>query len=844
MNSKLPIYEIEQAVIQELPKHRRVILQAPTGSGKSTQIPQMLLDHHLQGNGQIIILQPRRLATRMLAARVAAERHCKLGDEVGYQIRFEDVSSGATKIKFVTEGILLRRMLTNPELKGIGTVIFDEFHERHLYGDISLARAFEIQATCRPDLNILVMSATLGIEPLQSYLAPCSVLSSSGRTFPVNVQYLDKPPYDQVWDTATQELEHLVLNDKAEGDVLIFMPGTYEISRTINALRNSKVSKDSIILPLHGELSTHDQDAAVTQYDKRKIIVSTNVAETSLTIDGVRIVIDSGQARIARFDPHRGINTLFIEKISQASAEQRRGRAGRTAPGMCLRLWTEKEHCERSPMETPEINRLDLSEVILTLKASGINDVTGFRWLESPHPRQIEKALTLLTDLGALSKTTGEITKMGHRMLSFPVHPRYARMLLAAQEFGCVQQACLMAALTQGRGILIRNVGKQIQELRRDMFGETANSDFFILMRAWTWADKQGYRMDACQKLGVHAQSARQVRPLLDHFLHIAKDEGLSLENQNNTDEALQKCILAGFSDQVGHRVDKGTLRCHLVHNRKGVVAKDSIVTESPYIVAAEVSEIESRDKELTVNLSLLTRIEMDWLKSMFPEDFSSTSGVSWDDSARRVVSEKKIMFRDLTLESVRSEVVPQTEAAHVLATEVLKKNLTLKEWSPEVEQWILRLNCLAQWCPDLGLPTVSSEEKQDLIEQICFGSSSYKEIKDKPVWPVLKAWLNPAQLPLLDKYVPERLELPSGRKGKIEYSSVNPPVLSSTIQNLFGLNETPKIAMGTVPLVIEILAPNQRPVQVTSDLKSFWSEHYPKLKLELQRKYPKHEWR
>ena len=382
-------------------RSKRLVLTAPTGSGKSTQVPQMLLDGGLLGAGQVTVLQPRRLATRLLASWVAQARGVKLGGEVGYRMRLDNVASAATRICYVTEGILLRQMLADPQLKGVSALIFDEFHERHLYGDISLARALQIQETTRPDLIIIVMSATLDVGVVEKYLQPCTLLASQGRTFPVAIEYLKQPSGDgPVWDIAIREAQRLV-REHAEGDMLIFMPGGYEIARTVQAARD-KLGEQFVVLPLHGELAPSDQDAAVARYEKRKIVVATNVAETSLTIDGVRLVVDSGLARIPRFDPYRGINTLLIEKISRAAADQRTGRAGRTAPGHCLRLWTAHEQEARPFQELAEVKRLDLSEVVLTLKASGVVDVKNFRWLEAPETRALARAETLLADLGAI----------------------------------------------------------------------------------------------------------------------------------------------------------------------------------------------------------------------------------------------------------------------------------------------------------------------------------------------------------------------------------------------------------------------------------------------------------
>ena len=334
--SELPIFEIEQGLLESLKTHRRLIITAPTGSGKSTQVPQMLVDLI---DGQVTVLQPRRLPTRLLAKWVAQSRGVKLGGEVGYQMRLDNVTSAATRIRYVTEGVLLRQMLADPALKGVSAILFDEFHERHLFGDITLARALQIQESVRRDLIIIVMSATLDVAAVEKYLRPCASLASEGRTYPVDVEYLAKPAGDApVWGLAVKELQRLV-REHHKGDALIFMPGAYEIARTVQAAREA-LGPEFVVFPLHGELPPTDQDAAVARYQRRKVVVATNVAETSLTIDGVRLVIDSGLARMPRYDPHRGINTLLIEKISRASADQRAGRAGRTAPGLCLRLWT------------------------------------------------------------------------------------------------------------------------------------------------------------------------------------------------------------------------------------------------------------------------------------------------------------------------------------------------------------------------------------------------------------------------------------------------------------------------------------------------------------------------
>jgi ATP-dependent helicase HrpB len=895
MADRLPIYEIERDIIARLKTDRRLILSAPTGSGKSTQVPQMLLRHGLLGDGQIVILQPRRLATRLLASRVAQELGVQLGNEVGYQIRFENVTSPQTKIRFVTEGVLLRQMIDDPNLRGVSVLIFDEFHERHLYGDITLARALDLQEQHRPDLNLIVMSATLDVDLLANYLSQrssgresahssspesqsrltsaatnnfnCSILSSEGRVFPVDIKYAAEPGYTDkrpVWEQAAEAFSHYV-GSGGEGDVLVFMPGGYEISQTIEAIRHSSESKGFILLPLHGELSPKDQDAAVARYGQRKVVVSTNVAETSLTIDGIRLVIDSGLARIPRYDPYRGINTLLIEKISQSSADQRTGRAGRTAPGVCMRLWSRDEHGHRAVQELPEIKRLDLAEVVLTLKAAGVEDLRKFRWLEPPNEQSLAHAEELLLDLGALhivaqasppvnennigtilehrpEACATQITPIGRKMLAFPLHPRYSRMLLAAHEYGCVHQACLVAALTQGRDLLLRNVDRDTNSLREDLLGEKASSDFWILMRAWTYAAKNQFRLDACRRLGIHAVTARQIGPLLDQFIRIAEREGLDVKPREVKDEALQKCILIGFSDRVARRLDQGTLRCELVHNRRGVLARESAVQHGQLFVAAEVREVEGR--EVNTILSLATAIEVDWLRELYPEDMESDLHVQFDAQAKRVQAAELVKFRGLALSAKRIEPPPADRAAQLLADEIIAGRLPLPNWDHSVEQWLLRLRLLCQHCPELQLPPITEDDRKHIIGQLCHGAVSYKDIREREVKPVVMSWLSEAQRGLLDKHAPERLTLANGRTPKVAYEATGLPHISLRIQELYDVTQTPKIALGRVPVLVHILTPGMKPIQITQDLASFWREHYPRIKSELQRKYPKHLWR
>ena len=423
------------------------------------------------------------------------------------------------------------------------------------------------------------MSATLDTGDAGKIPRAMALLTSSGRQHPVAIEYLSKPVRAEdypIWDLAADELERLA--PKTEGDVLIFMPGKYEITRTLSAVRASRVSDRFVALPLYGELPARGTGRRTRALRKRKAIIATNVAETSLTIEGVRVVIDSGLARIARFDPRRGINTLLIEKISRASADQRAGRAGRTAPGHCLRLWTEREHAERAAQELPEVKRLDLAEVVLTLKASGIDDIADFRWLEPPEPRALERAEQLSLDLGALAMAESAITQLGRRMLAFPVHPRYARMLLAANEQRCVRAIALIAAVTQGRNLLRRADGKEAREDREDLLGSEDDSDLFILHARLSLRGKEQLRSTPLRPSLDQRCGCARGGQLWEQFLAIARAEKLEIEPREAPPGAIQRCILAGFPDQVAARLDLGTLRCALVHGRRGMLARESVV--------------------------------------------------------------------------------------------------------------------------------------------------------------------------------------------------------------------------------------------------------------------------
>ncbi|MDP4610831.1 MAG: ATP-dependent helicase HrpB [Opitutales bacterium] len=851
--SALPIYEVADQIVDGLAAHGRVVLSAPTGSGKSTQVPQILIDR-AGVEGEIVVLQPRRLAARLLAKRVAQERGGKLGEEVGYQIRFENVISSRTRIRFVTEAILLRQILEDPSLKGVGAVVFDEFHERHLTSDLSISCALQAVRSVRSDLKLVVMSATLDVERLETYLQPCARIEASGRMYSVEMRYMgaalnrDAAP---VWERAAAAFRQQCRSTTETGDVLVFMPGAFEIRKTIDAIQGLSESKDYEVLPLHGELSPDAQDRAVSSGGRPKVIVSTNVAETSITIEGVRTVIDGGLARIARYDARRGINAILVEPISRASAEQRAGRAGRTGPGTCLRLWSEAEHVARAERDTPEVRRVDLSETLLMLAAADITQPENFAWFESPDAHALAKAGELLHDLGAID-AEGAITDLGRQMARFPLHPRYARMLIEADRLQVLETVALIAGLSQGRAIYRVARDKRVRQAQMDQIEDHADtrSDFFVHLQAWEFARSAKFNPSACAGLGIHGASARQAGEVARQLLSVAQRVGLGRAadsddaNRETLETRICQCLLAGFSDHLAKRNDRGTYRCRMVHGRSGELRRETVV-ETELFVAAEIEERDVRG-DVTVLLGMATAVEFAWLNAIFPEDFSDKAVTTYDPQLRRVVCRSERRFRDLVLESTDRGEPDIDQAATLLATEVTEGRLLLKAWDSAVEQWIARLNFVAKHCPETEIAPIDTEARQLLTEQICHGALSYKEIKDRAVLATVKEWISPEQHYYIDTYAPATMELPRRRNpAKIRYEEDGRAFIASKLQDFYDVpGSSLKVANGKVTLLVELLAPNQRPAHLTDDLDGFWGGAYHHVRKELAGRYPKHEWR
>ena len=845
----LPIHEIEAEIrsASSSANRPRTLLTAPTGSGKSTEVPGMIAD--LPGiEGRIIVIEPRRMAARLLAGFVAGNRKTQLGHEVGYAVRFDTKYSAKTKILYLTDGVFQRMLQENPALDGISAIIFDEFHERRLAVDIALARCLNLQDGARPDLRLIVMSATLETDALAKYMQPVTELKAGGRTFPVEI--LHRPhrlaathrqagPQREApaWEQAAA-LTREALSLPEPGNILVFLPGTHEIRRTIELIANIPAAKPYDIFPLYSALPPGEQEKAIRPSDRPKIIVSTNVAETSLTIPGIRTVIDSGLARSSVFDPRRGINTLLIRKISRAAADQRAGRAGRTAPGRCLRLWSTTDHARREEFETPEIHRIDLSEAILLLKAADVRNPRDFRWLDPPTEASVLKAETLLRELHAIDASAA-LTETGAEMAGLPLEPRFARLLLAGLHNGCLAETAFIAAVVQGEGIFPKGKGGTA---RKDFIFPDDPSDFAGEHRAFDSAAAMGFDPRRLSQLGIHARGSKDTSMILSRLLGLFPKNAVNEIDFHANREALAKSILSAFSDQLAVRLSQGNLACRLVGNRRGRLDDQSCVRKSDAFVACEITEVEAR--ETITHLRLATAVEIPWIAELFPEDIHESDGASYDESRRRVVRLRQVKFRDLVLESRETDQnVPFDAAAEILAQRVLSGELVLKNWDGQVEQFTHRLSCISKWMPEFGLPTWTEEDRIAAISQICHGAVSYKEIKEAAVWPVLNDWLSSHQRHLLDTHCPERIRLTSGHSAKITYHPDNDPFFSAKLAQLVGTDHTPTLASGRIPLLVHILAPNQRPWQMTKDIPNFWQNGYPQMKKELAGRYPRHPW-
>ncbi|MEW6156274.1 MAG: ATP-dependent RNA helicase [Verrucomicrobiota bacterium] len=875
----LPIWQIHADILRELQQGNRLVLVAPTGSGKTTQVPQMLLDAGFAGTKRIVVLQPRRVAARTVAARVSWERQSPLGQEVGYQIRFDDQTSLGTRICYVTEGILLRWLQEDRTLADISFILFDEFHERNLLSDVALALVKDLQQTVRPDLKLAVMSATLEAEPVAAYLGHCPVLISQGQSFPVEVQFLNHRDQRPAPDQAADVVERVV-NSGEPGDVLVFMPGMAEINATINALRAARMKEKVAFIPLHGDLPPEEQDLAFAINPLRKIVVATNVAETSVTIDGIRHVVDSGLARIARFDADRGIGTLFVEEISRASADQRTGRAGRTAPGTCYRLWTESGHLNRPAKNTPEIQRADLAEVVLLLHSLGIRQAAEFDWLDKPDPMAVERAEKLLHMLGAIDEISEALTPVGRQMLRLPMHPRYSRMLVEAARHNCIPAAALCAALVSGRDLLmrLRREDAHIAEAR-ELFEASQESDFYTLMLAWQFARKNNFSVETCRRYGIHAQTARQIEQTFEQILYLARAlrgsnkklplvDSESSEAQTETDsnapepvpqvsvrqaseDPLLRCIMAGFIDQLCVRRDRGSLECDLTEGRHGTLMRESVVQNATLFVAALIREVSSRTSENLTLLGLATAVQREWIEEMFPQHLTVRVEHLFDRTHKRVAAVRLVRFRDLIIHHEHQREIEPLGSGRALAEAFVKGWFELPLFSHELKQFRARVNLVAAAMPELDFPALDDTALVERLAHAFSGMTLVKEAQATHLRDELFRHLAREQIAWLDELAPITVPWPDGRKLKLLYvepphdeaGQLNPPELQIKLHECFALREHPRICEGKVPVKLWLTGPDGKRIESTCDWLVFKTSQYPRLKSALQKKYPGVAW-
>ena len=882
-SSALPIWEIHAEIIQQLRGGNRLVLVAPTGSGKTTQVPQMILDAGIAGDKKIIVLQPRRVAARTVAARVAWERKVPLGAEVGYQIRFDDQTGVGTRICFVTEGILLRWLQDDPALKDVAAILFDEFHERNLLSDVSLALAKEMQRTTRPDLKIVVMSATLDAEPVAAYLGDAPILISEGQSYPVTVHYSDRHDDRPVSEQAAEVVERIV-NEGLSGDILVFMPGMGEINATINAIRAARTQEKLALIPLHGELQAEEQDTAFAPNPLRKIVVATNVAETSVTIDGIRHVVDGGVARVARYDAERGIGTLFLEPISRASADQRKGRAGRTALGDCWRLWTEGGHLNRPDRNTPEIQRSDLAEVVLLLHSLGIKRAADFDWLDKPDAQAVERAEKLLVMLGALREiqmtndelrnepdgevvirhssfvTSSDLTAIGRQMLRLPMHPRYSRMLVEATKRNCVRAAALCAALVSGRDLLqrLRREDSHIAEAR-ELFEASQDSDFFTLMRAFEYAKQSNFHFESCRRYGINAQAARQVEQTFEQIISIAERErmvgggaGPRSEVQGpRPEEALLRCLMAGFIDQLAQRRDLGTLDCNLTEGRTGTLMRESVVQKASLMVVASMREVPGRGADKMTLLGLATGVQREWVEEMFPQHLTGVVEHLYDRTHKRVAAVKLVRFADLVLHHEHQREVEPEASGRALAVAARQGLFELPLFNHEVKQFIARVNLVCAAQPELEFPPLDEAAITRCLVRAFRGLTLAKEAQATPVKEAFLRHLAPEQRVWLDELVPLSITWHDGRRMKLLYQEnardedggPNAPEFQMKLHECFPLKEHPHLCEGKLPVKLWLAAPDGKRIEATFNWPSFRTNTYPKLKPALQKKFPALLW-
>jgi len=843
----LPIDPHLPAITAALRAAPNLVLVAEPGAGKTTRLPRALLDAGFAGAGEIVVLEPRRIAARMAARRVAEELGEPVGRTVGYQVRFEDVSSARTRVRFVTEGVLTRRLVRDPQLAGVAAVVLDEFHERHLQGDLALALLRRLQRTRRPELVLVVMSATLEAEPVTRFL-DCQAISVPGRRFELAIEYEDKPdarPLEQRVAAAARGL----LRTGLDGDVLVFLPGAGEIRRARDALAPLAQQAGLELALLHGDLPAREQDRALARSERRKLILSTNVAESSLTIEGVSAVIDSGLARTPGHSPWSGLPTLTTAKISRASAAQRAGRAGRMRAGRCVRLYTRHDHDARPQYDKPEIARADLCDTVLAVQAiAAANGGDGLQpedWLDPPPAEAYRAAEELAAMLGALDAGR-RLTPLGRRMLRYPLHPRLARLLLEADARGAGEQGCLLAALLSERDIAL-DARMQFDDRRSPAGGArgprgagierglTGPSDLLERLERFEQAEADRFDAGTLRALALDGGATRAVARTRERLRGTLERETEAGGAAGDADEALLVAVLAGFGDRLARRRTPGQPELVLARGGSAEQSPQSVVREAQWLVVLDASEQRGR-----VIAHLASAVEPEWLLELFPDRVLDQDELRFDPRSERVEAVHALRFAELVLDEGRAPAERGPEAERVLYQAALDRGPAVFAGDPEaLERFERRLAYAAGLSPALAI--LPADARARALQAACVGKIGFAELREVGLLAALRELLSGEQLALLERLAPEHVLLAHGRRLPVHYEPDRPPWVQSRLQDFFGLRNGPEL--GGTPLVLHLLAPNQRAVQVTTDLAGFWQRHYPELRRQLMRRYPRHAW-
>jgi ATP-dependent helicase HrpB len=844
----LPIDASVPAIIDAVEADGAVVVEAPPGAGKTTRVPSALLDARPPGAGEIWVLEPRRLPARLAATRVAAERGEGVGETIGYSVRFDEAAGPRTRLRFMTEGLFVRRLLADPELRGVSTVVLDELHERHVATDLALAWLRRLREGARPDLAVVAMSATLEAEPVRAFLAGevgrrATTVRSEGRRFEVAIEHLpvaqasDDRPLERRIAGAVRQL----LREEPDGDLLVFLPGAGEIRRAQAALAELPQAAELAILPLHGEMPLEEQTRAVRPAGRRKVVLATNVAESSVTIDGVVAVVDAGLARVAAHSPWTGLPTLALAKISRAAADQRAGRAGRTRPGRALRLYTQHDFDQRPAYDPPEIARVDLTDLAMTLAALGVADADALDWLEPPPAASWGAARELLRRLGAIT-APGSLTDVGRRMLRFPIHPRLARLVVEGEARGAGDAAALAAALIGER---------DIRASARPSFGSGAGArpdrgaDVIDLVDLYREAEAGRFRPDLVRRLELDARAVEEVGRVRRQ-LSAALDGRRARAAAAAEAEALRLAILTAFPDRVARRRDAGGKTALLA---AGGSAELGLEQTGDWLVAVDVVEDRKSGRSgLSGRVPVVrfsSRIEPEWVLDLFAERVVEIDRRAFDARTERVERTTGLAFGALALDARTEPAPPDEETARLLADAALARGIDKLPGGEAIPALLQRITFARQAAPEAPLPTLGADAVSELVRLACVGRNSFAELATPGAdlgAAVLAALAHDARR-ALDTLAPLQITLSGGRTVPVHYDPTSPPWIESRLQDFFGTRAAPAIGGGRVPLTVHLLAPNGRAVQVTRDLAGFWTQHYPALRRELGRRYPRHAW-